>query len=1106
MAKSNRERVGAALDFFVEGYREFVIQQMNARHAGQGIAKAQEFLEQRAKGGTKVPDGPQEWDTAAVISIVLSEWQYLFRLKLGKAERGMLSELEEIRNEWAHQQVFTTDDTIRALDTIQRLLNAVSAATQSLELDKLKGEVMRTRFAEMQRTVSDRAKRQATEGTPMEGLKPWREVITPHPDVCNGTFTQAEFAADLAQVLRGDALPEYGDPKEFFRRTYLTEGLQGLLLNAIKRLSGNGGHPVIELQTNFGGGKTHSMLALYHLVSGVAAGNLSGMDLVMSEAGLPKLPSAKRAVLVGTALSAGQPERTKDGLALKTLWGRMAYQLGGKEAFGLIQESDENGTAPGSDDLVKLFKKVGPCLILIDEWVAYCRQMYETPGLPGGSFDSNLSFAQALTEAVKASPTALLVASLPQSHVEVGGEGGAQALTRLEHTFGRLEFNWRPASAEESYEIVRRRLFEPIGDSGLFSHRDAVVRAFGKQYRQNAAEFPPEATEADYERRMEAAYPIHPELFDRLYNDWSSLEEFQRTRGVLRLMASVVYTLWARGDRSLMILPSQVPIDEPAVETELTRYLTANWPVIIEKDVDGPNSLPRRMDTESARFGRLWATRRVARTIYMGSAPVAGQANKGLDIRRVRLGCVQPGENIAVFGDALRQLGDQAAHLYADGARYWYSTQPNVGHVARDRAAQQQDDDCFEEIRDRLKKQMGQRGGFAKVYPAPAGSGDVPDETDGRLVILAPERTHTSGVEDTPALLVAKEFLEKRGTGQRIFQNTLVFLAPDKTRLEDLREACANYRAWKSILDEKKALGLDPFNEALAEKKTADFDGAVEARLPETYQWLLVPVQSSPASPAIEWQAIRVTGSGSLAARAFNRLEREGHIAGSLGGVALRHELDRVLWPKDNHLGIRLVQDYFAKYLYLPRLVYQELIIDAVRDGVSSLTWRDCFAYAGGYDEIAKRYLALQAGRTGIAIMADGQSVIVKPDVAEKQIKLDEAKRSIAPTPPDHDPENPQPSPDGAGSGGPTTKPPKATAQPTRFHGSIELDATRLARDTATISTEILQHLAGKVGSRIKIVLDIDAEIPNGVDEGTIRTVTENLRTLKFDASSGFER
>ena len=883
---------------------------------------------------------------------------------------------------------------------------------------------------------------------------------------------------------------------------------------------------MIELQTNFGGGKTHSMLALYHLVSGLPAAELSGVDVLMTDVGVETLPPARRAVLVGTALSAGQPEATQDGLSLRTLWGRMAYQLGGANAFALIAASDTSGTAPGSDDLVRLFKHVGPCLILVDEWVAYCRQMYGTPGLAGGSFDANLSFAQSLTEAVKAVPGALLVASLPQSAIEVGGDGGAEALARLESTFGRLESNWRPANAEESYEIVRRRLFEPITDPALFADRDAVVRGFGTVYRQNPSEFPPDCKEAPYERRMEAAYPIHPELFDRLYNDWSSLEEFQRTRGVLRLMASVIHTLWARQDRSLLILPSFVPIDEPTVETELTRYLSPVWQVIIEKDIDGPNSLPRQMD-ETPRFGRHWAARRVARTIYLGSAPVAGQANRGLDIRRVRLGCVQPGENIAVFGDALRQLGDQAAHLYADGSRYWYATQPNVGYVARDRAAQQEEDDLLAEIVVRLRKQQGQRGGFAKVYAAPESTGDVPDEPDGRLVILPPDKAHVAGLENSPAMLAAMEFLEKRGNGQRLCRNTLVFLAADKTRLGELKDACAQYRAWRSIHDEREPLGLDPFNTRLAEKKVSDFDGVVESRLPETFQWLVVPEQRE-LTGKIEWQAIRLaSGTGPLAPRAFVRLERDGFILSKLSGIFLRRELDRVLWADHEHVGVRQIQEYFAQYLYLPRLTYQELIVEAVRDGVASLTWRtDTFAYAGGYDAAAKRYLGLQAGRSGVAVMTDGQSVLVRPGVANEQLTREavgnhgqsgseiganggsnsgDVASENGPTGNTVSWGGPVGSGSGTNAGNTGSVQPPTKTKLTHFHGSISVEPAKLATETNRIAAEVLQHLLSKLGARVEVVIDISASLPDGVDDQTQRIVTENCRTLRFDASSGFE-
>ncbi|MFD1809909.1 DUF499 domain-containing protein [Gemmobacter lanyuensis] len=212
-----------------------------------------------------------------------------------------------------------------------------------------------------------------------------------------------------------------------------------------------------------------------------------------------------------------------------------------------MAENDANGIAPGSNLLEELFRQCAPSLILIDEWVAYLRQIYKVEGLPSGSFDSNLSFVQSLTEAVKASPGTLLVASLPASQIEVGGEGGQEALSRLKQTFSRVETGWRPADQEESYEIVRRRLFKEIpGDK--FHHRDNTLKQFAKMYRDSPNEFPQNCEGEDYRRKLEKAYPIHPELFDQLYTSWGSLEKFQRTRGVLRLMAQVIHELWMNND------------------------------------------------------------------------------------------------------------------------------------------------------------------------------------------------------------------------------------------------------------------------------------------------------------------------------------------------------------------------------------------------------------------------------------------------------------------------------------------------------------------------------------------------------------------------------
>ena len=356
-----------------------------------------------------------------------------------------------------------------------------------------------------------------------------------------------------------------------------------------------------------------------------------------------------------------------DGTVVRTLWGELAWQLGfaaggvkeAKKAFNRIRADDEKATNPG-DRLRELFNEYGPCLILVDEWVAYARQLHDQGELPAGSFETQFSFAQALTESARLAKQCLLVISLPASDTtgsphaqaddtEVGGQRGREALERLRNVVGRLESSWRPASAEEGFEIVRRRLFEPLVEREQFVARDTVARAFFDLYRTQQQEFPPDCRNAEYEERLKAAYPIHPEVFDRLYNDWSTLVKFQRTRGVLRLMAAVIHSLWEKGDRNPLILPSNIPIDDRRVEFELTRYLSDNWIPVIEKDVDGANSLPLRLDSEVPNLGKYAATRRVARAVYLGSAPTTTAANRGLEDRWIKLGCVMPGESPAIF-------------------------------------------------------------------------------------------------------------------------------------------------------------------------------------------------------------------------------------------------------------------------------------------------------------------------------------------------------------------------------------------------------------------------------------------------------------------------
>jgi predicted AAA+ superfamily ATPase len=1114
MALSNSDKIGKALDLLREGLQPFVEREMKRAH-GEGWQLAVADMATDDKVVARALKQGGGLDVHALLSLVWNCWRNVFNVVLGETDRTYVKEARDVRNRWAHQEAFTSRDALRAHDTIARLLEAISAP-QAAEVLAQSEEIQNLVQQERLRGGQKKEAAALLAGRPTEGLKPWRELVTPHSDVSEGTFQRAEFAADLWQVHVGSATTEYGDPVEFFRRTYLTAGLKELLVGAVKRLGGAGGDPVIELQTSFGGGKTHSMLALYHLFGAKRPTELSGCDEVIAAAGAKPPPSVKRVVLVGTKISPGQESKKPDGTVVRTLWGEIAWQLGGKEAYARVKKADETSTSPGHE-LTELFNKYGPCIILIDEWVAYARQLHDRQDLCGGTFDTHFTFAQTLTECAKDAKQTLLVVSIPESvlgnakhEAEVGGVMGKEAVRRLKSALGRVETSWRPANAEESFEIVRRRLFDPIVDNRLALERDKVCAAFSDLYVQNRKDFPKDCAEKDYERRMKAAYPIHPELFARLYDDWASLDRFQRTRGVLRLMAAVIHTLWRRDDRNLMILPSMVPVDEESVASELTRYLDDGWRSVLDKDVDGAHSLPVQIDGENKNLGRVSAARRAARAIFLGSAPTVGAANRGLEDTHIKLGCVQPGETPAITGDALRYLTDKATFLYVDGRRYWYATQPSVTRLAEDRAQQQKEDDVHEEIRRRLREAGKSRGEFHRVHATPPTSAEVPDEPDCALVILGPEAPHAKAKADQSlARREAAAILDGRGSAPRIFKNAVVFLAADAQRIDDVAQSVRQYLAWKSIDESQKELNLDEHQRKQAATKHKNADKTVDLRILEAWTVALYPEQPDPRG-ATSWQEARIPGGGDdvsvLPARTAKKLKQDGALASDFGASVLKAALDKAgIWHGD-HVALKDLATWFSSYVYLQRLTSQRALATAVSMGLSNPMTPE-FAYAEGLDAKKGGYVGLTLQRTG-AVDLDGSGLIVKRDVAERLIEEErrrrEAERAAAgyPTPTDGS------SVTGPAPGGtktdqalpPTKPPPKLT----HYHGTYVFnDPTKLSTDVGKIAQEIVQHLNALPDAEVRLTLEISATVPSGVPDKVVRIVAENGKTLKV--TGGFE-
>jgi predicted AAA+ superfamily ATPase len=1098
MAKSNRDRVSEVMDALKEGLGPFVLREYKQIYKGARYLQEVELtLNSSAYSAPHLPDEQtalHKIDVQGWLNLMVRQWNDVFKTRLGKAERSFVGELQEARNDWAHQKPITNDEAYRIADTATRLLEAVGAPKQAQVARDVAQELLRLRF-EAEQKASKKSTSPLSEAptTTTPGLRPWRLVVKPHPDVASGRYIQAEFAADLAQVVQGKADPEYGDPKEFFRRTYLTEGLLDLLVTGVKRLTGQGGDPVVQLQTSFGGGKTHSMLALYHLLGGqIGFSEIPGGENIVKRVGdIDDRVEARKAVIVGTAFSATEPRRYKDATT-NTLWGDIAYQIGGIEGYRLVEKADLAGVSPGSDTLLELFEKFGPALLIIDELVAFARNLYNAPDrLPAGTFDAVMTFVQSLTEAVKRSSDSMLLVSIPESDIEIGGEGGKASLDILAKTIGRIESVWKPVTATESFEIVRRRLFSSEMD---YAARDAVLSAFREMYAGNSGEFPSGVAEGDYQRRMKEAYPIHPELFARLYEDWSTLDRFQRTRGVLRLMATVIHRLWQDNDQSLMIMPASLPLWAATVRNEMLRYLPENWPAIVDADIDGEDSKPYQIDKSIPTLGQYTASRRVARAIFVGSAPsVAGQAVRGVEEVRIRLATVQPGEQLAAFNDALRRMSNQLTYLYTDGSRYWYDTRPTVNRIAQDRAQNIHADLVYQEAIDRLRAVRYRREDFAAAHIAPQSSGDVADEWRARVVVLAPEYGHKkNGGSLSKAQQVAKEILENRGNSPRLYRNMLVFIAPDANDAEAWEKALREYLAWKSIKDEAEPLNLDAQQRKQVDANCKRTEETLLVRLQETYSWLIVPVQPDPTGP-IDYQAHRIAGQDSFYDRAARKLRQSEMLIPRWSPDNLRIELDRYLWRDQPHLGLKQLWEYLARYCYLPRLYNEDVLLKAVADGVARADAPFGYATMVGLEGI---YKGLTFGHS-TSIYFDDNAVIVRPEIAQAQIEA--ARQAQAPT---------QTAP-AAPSGGSQERPyiPAEPPQPrltTRYHGTVSLDPQRVNREMATIVEEIIQRLTSLTGTQVDITLEISAERSSGFDDATVRTINENSRTLKFK-SHGFE-
>lgn len=935
-------------------------------------------------------------------------------------------------------------------------------------------------------------------------VKPWREVVRPHRDVVDGVFRQSEFSADLSMVAEGNASPEYQDAEKFFARTFITEGIKDLLVSVTERLCGRGGEPVIELQTNFGGGKTHTLLAVYHLARHACrAADLQGVAEVLTAAGVDDIPPAKVAVIDGNVLAPNQPIE-KDGLAIRTLWGFIAYQLMGREGYARVAASDESGTSPGKEVIKELLTAAGPCVILLDELVAYYRQFNTTRTLTGGTFESNISFLQALTESVKAVPTAILLASLPSSDTEAAGSFGLQVMQTVDKTFGRLNSIWKPVSTEEGFEIVKRRLFEPIADEAAV---DETCRAFARLYEANVRKLPVELRNGSWQEEMKRCYPIHPEVFERLYRDWSTLPSFQKTRGVLQYMAIVINRLWINGTDEPLIMPGSIPLGDASVANKSTQYLPNGWQPVIEAEIDGTRSIPVAIDESDPRLSPIHAAVRVARTVFLGSAPGSTQqAVRGIDIQHILLGCLLPDQDPSFYEDALRKMRERQHYLFCQDDNFWFDTRPTLKRTMetfKERCTAQQ---INEILTTTLRAKWGSPSVIASLHVFPT-SQDVPDDiVSGLRLAVLPLDVAYSQAGAVRTFDAARVILDQHGTSPRLRKNRVVFLAAELASIARLQDCCKTLLAWREIKDAINGGGINATMNDAAQvaAEISQTQRLLEGTVLESFRCLLVPIAETASIIGFDVRKLQVT-NGLLGQTVENVLLSNDDVVRTWSPMFLKTVLERDYFKGTvTEVSTRKLWTDMASYCQYQRLCSADTIIATISQGVTD---RDFFGFARGKSDDGK-YLGFKFGEPVTAVEISNNDLLIKADAAAAYASAANAAEGdgggnsdgasgsvtgVAPTANGSTAGNNSNSPRGGNIGGVIP-----SAAKRAYVGMVSIDASHDTNALQQVIEEVVSHLS-RTGARVRVRLEIEARDQNPFSPATVRTVSENARALNFD-------
>lgn len=794
----NKDSLFKALGLFIEAFRPYIVSKLQERAGEQWNKWFYDALGDAQKdnwdSGVKNGTPPVNLIDFHHLKAFALKYREILKIDFGRDTNKLptwFEEIADVRHKCNHFQEVEDRDIRRAFD------NMIEIA-RILKLKDLRSELER-----LQKNESIEFKPSTVKSS--EGLIPWFKNVTPHLDIRQGNLDESVFAANLTEVALGHGREVYQNPSVFFEKTYFTSGLKNIAKRVIKGLNGeeDAENRVISLQTGFGGGKTHTLISLYHITkSGKKLGSLFKIGNLVDYIGKPNFDNASIAIFTNQTNDPTQGRKIEDGFVIKTLWGEIAYQLAGKEGYEIIRPNDENRTAP-KGLFRDVLKKTKNSLILIDELADYC---VAASGVPvGGSTlsDQTISFIQELSETIASNNKCVLVATLPASVEEVANsDKAAQILNSLANRLGRVGADTKPVADEEIFEVIRHRLFENLGSDEVI---DDVIKRYCALYGELKSEIPDYASRLEYKERIRKSYPFHPELIDVFRIKWASNHNFQRTRGVLRLLASIVADLWKRQESLIgtnaLIHTSDVNFSNlDALSGQVKKLYGNGYDAVMFADVSGNSSNAFRIDKSKKEIGDYNLAEGLAATILLGSFGSSG-SNRGTSIQELKLATIKPKSfNHNNIHTALDLLEESAHYLYYSTTgqkRYWFHTKPNINILINQAKGDiDNDKDVVPEIIRRLNEKVKYIQHFnAIVNP----SDDIPEQQKPTLLILSPKYLanpdHLNG--NTKPLI--EKIATKKGNSERIYRNTMLFLVASEVTYGKLQSDIRDFLACSKI-------------------------------------------------------------------------------------------------------------------------------------------------------------------------------------------------------------------------------------------------------------------------------------------------------------------